>query len=102
MSTVFQFGDILMGGLRGKLLVALVIYFGGFATAIYYQAPALEGSEIARRQTSEGITSNEASMATKAEVIAKRVREDLVEFYSIAEEKASQVGILIKARLDEK
>jgi hypothetical protein len=91
-----------MGGLRGKLLVALVIYFGGFATAIYYQAPALEGTEIARLQTSDGKTSSEDSMATKAEVIARRVHEDLQGLYSIAEEKASQVGILIKARLNEK
>ncbi len=90
-----------MGGLRGKLLVALVVYFGGFATAIYYQAPALEGSEISRLQTPEGKASSDESMATKAEVIAKKVHKDLLECYSFAEDKVSKVGALIKARLDE-
>ncbi len=90
-----------MGGLRSKLLVALVIYFGGFATAIYYQAPALEGTEIARRQTSDGRLSSEDSATTRAEVIAKKVHKELLEYYSIAEEKASKVGALIKARLNE-
>jgi hypothetical protein len=38
---------------------------------------------------------------TKGEVLAKKVHKDLLEFYSFAEEKASKVGALIKARLDE-
>jgi hypothetical protein len=91
-----------MGGLRGKLLVALIIYFAGFGSAIYYQAPALEGPEIAGRQMPEGRPSSENEVVSKGEVLAKRVHKDLLEFYSFAEEKASKVGILIKARLDER
>ncbi|MBW8016651.1 MAG: hypothetical protein FVQ82_10720 [Planctomycetes bacterium] len=90
-----------MGGLRGKLLVALIIYFAGFGSAIYYQAPALEGPEITRHQMSEGKTSGKKDVITRGEVAAKKVHEDLLKFYSFAEEKASKVGALIKARLDE-
>jgi hypothetical protein len=91
-----------MGGLRGKLLVAMIIFFAGFASAIYYQAPSLEGEEITRRQTSERKSFSKDEMITKGEVVAKKVHKDLLQFYSFAEEKASQVGALIKAKLDEK
>ena len=90
-----------MGGLRGKLLVTLIVYFGGFATAIYYQAPALEGSEIVRHQMSSMLDSGESEVATRGEVIAEKVHENLLEYYSIAEEKASKVGTFIRARLNE-
>ena len=90
-----------MGGLRSKLLVALIIYFAGFGSAIYYQAPALDGPEIARHDVSEE-PSSKNDVVTKGEVFAKKAHEDLLEFYSFAEEKASKVGALIKARLDEK
>lgn len=89
-----------MGGLRGKLLVTLIVYFAGFASAIYYQAPALDDTEIIRRQASVDKPSSEETVSTKAEVIARKVHADLLEYYSIAEEKASKVGALIKARLD--
>ena len=89
-----------MGGLRGKLLVGLIVYFAGFGTAIYYQAPALDEPEIIRRQASERHTSQDG-VTSKAEVLAKKVHKDLLEYYSFAEEKASKVGALIKARLDE-
>ena len=89
-----------MGGLRSKLLVALIIYFAGFGSAIYYQAPALDGPEIDRHQMS-GKPSSGNDVVTKGEVLAKKAHEDLLEFYSFAEEKASKVGALIKARLAE-
>jgi len=91
-----------MGGLRSKLLVALIIYFAGFGSAIYYQAPALDGPEIDRHKVPEGRPSSEKDVVTKGEVLAKKAHKDLLEFYSIAEEKASKVGALIKARLDER
>ncbi|MCF7956575.1 MAG: hypothetical protein K9M75_12295 [Phycisphaerae bacterium] len=90
-----------MGGLRSKLLIALIIYFAGFGSAIYYQAPALDGSEIARHDVSEEPSSKNEGV-TKGEVLAKKAHKDLLEFYSFAEEKASKVGALIKARIDEK
>lgn len=89
-----------MGGIRGKLLVTLIVYFAGFASAIYYQAPALDETEIVRRQASVNEPSSVESATTKAEVLARKVHNDLLEYYSIAEEKASKVGALIKARLD--
>lgn len=91
-----------MGGLRGKFLVAMIVYFAGFASAIYYQAPALDNTEIVRRQASVDKPYSKDSASTKAEVLARKVHKDLLKYYSIAEEKASQVGALIKARLDEK
>lgn len=90
-----------MGGLRGKLLLALIVYFAGFGSAIYYQAPALEDTNIAGRQMPAGSPSSEDKVETKGDVIVKKVHKDLLEFYSFAEEKASKVGALIKARLDE-
>jgi hypothetical protein len=97
---MFQFGDKHMGGLRGKLLVALIVYFGGFATAIYYQAPALDDSEITARQMPAGGLSSENEESTRAEILAKKVHENFLEYYSIAEDKASKVGALLKAKLN--
>lgn len=91
-----------MGGLRSKLLVALIIYFAGFGSAIYYQAPALDGPEIDQHKLSQGRPSSENNGVTKGEILAKKAHKDLLEFYSFAEEKASKVGTLIKARLDER
>jgi len=95
-----MFGDVLMVGLRGKFLFALIIYFAGFATAIYYQAPNLEKSDIMQIQSKDKHES-ENRETSKAEVLAKKVHKDLRKYYSFAEEKASKVGSLIKARLDE-
>ena len=90
-----------MGGLRGKLLGLMIVYAAGFASAIYYQAPALESSEIAERQLPAGRPSEEEKELTKGDILVKKVRADLKEFCSFAEEKASKVGALIKQRLDE-
>ena len=87
-----------MGGLRGKLLLTLIIYFAGFATAIYYQAPAMDGLESAMKDFPGTGADKDSS---RAEVTAENIRENFSKYLSIAEEKASQVGALIKARLDE-
>ena len=90
-----------MGRLRSKLLITLIIYFAGFASAIYYQAPAVDADNIERHEVSQAIPSGKDNNAvTKGEVLAKKARDDLLEFYSFAEEKASKVGALIKQRID--
>ena len=96
---IVPLGSSLMGGLRGKLLITLVVYFAGFATAIYLEAPALDGPEMARAQSSNSRAENKET--TRAEVFADKVHENLLDYISIAEEQASKVGALVKARLEE-
>lgn len=88
-----------MGGLRGKLLIALVVYFAGFATAIYLEAPALDGPDMVRAQSANRRDKNKET--TRAEELAEKVHASLFDYFSIAEEKASQVGALVKARLED-
>lgn len=87
-----------MGGLQGKLLVALVIYFAGFATSIYLQAPALDSTGVLEAQNNE---IEEDQQSNRAEVITEKLKTNFREYLSIAEEKASKVGNLMRARRDE-
>ena len=87
-----------MGGLRSKFLVALIIYFAGFATSIYLQAPALDNTGVVQTQNSNF---EEIQQESRAEDITKRFKSKLFEYLSIAEEKASKAGESFQARLDE-
>jgi hypothetical protein len=83
---------------RGKLLMALIFYFAGFATAIYALAPAgSEGDQV------RGFTQRaQASMnQIDTERLAQNAKAGLQKFVCFAEEKAIQAGELIKAKLTE-
>ena len=89
-----------MRGWRSRVLVALIIYFGGFATAIYYLAPASDranGSKI----TKSGFDWEGKTAEVKSSEFGKVAGAGMKKFVGFAEEKAVQLGEIIKAKLAE-
>ena len=79
---------------RGKLITALVIYFAGFATAIYFLAPVTEATaenKIAARSYEE---SN-----SETQQFAIAFNGKMKKALSFAEEKAVDLGKVIKTEL---
>ena len=91
-----------MLGWRSKLLMSLIIYFAGFATAIYMLAPATDRPGATRNGNSSIISwagSKQAQERSQqfAEVAGDRLRK----FVSFAEEKAVQAGNILKEKITE-
>ena len=89
-----------MRGWRSRILLALIIYFGGFATAIYYLAPASDqagGSKIAK----SGFDWGEKTAEVKSSEFGKVAGAGMKKFIGFAEEKAVELGEIIKAKLAE-
>ena len=78
---------------RGKLITALVIYFAGFATAIYFLAPVTEAGGKAEQVT----RSRESNSETQQFAIAFNGK--MKQALSFAEEKAVEIGQTIKTEL---
>ena len=87
-----------MFGFRGKMLFTLVVYFAGFATAIYVIAPVdAEAMEV----KGEALGTDIPVMRVDSEEFAEKASEALHKFVSFAEGKASEVKRLVKAKLAE-
>ncbi len=85
-----------MFGFRGKVLFTLVVYFAGFATAIYVLAPVdAEAMEVKE----ESLGANYSEMRLDSEEFAEKASVGLHKFVSFAEGKASEVKRLVKAKL---
>jgi len=89
-----------MGRWRSRVLYTLIIYFAGFATAIYALAPACDtkgtwGASKAefREQSDAGFKSEEFALAFNS-----RMRKCI----GFAEEKAAKAGEFIKTKLAER
>ena len=93
-----------MRGWRKKILFALIMYFAGFATAIYALAPA--GDRIERTGSdsyqNRDIYQGDDSAESKSEAFAKATSVRLRKFVGFAGEKAVEAGELIKAKLAER
>ena len=78
---------------RGKLIVALIIFFAGFATAIYFLAPVTETTG----ETAKVTRPRESNSETQQFAIAfnGKMRETL----SFAGEKTVELGKVIKTEL---
>lgn len=85
-----------MRGWRSKMLVVLVMYFAGFATAIYTITPASAGASETSSVSDEG-----GDPSIKADEIVVKVKTGLTKFISIAEEKLSQAGTVIQKKMAE-
>lgn len=86
-----------MFGFRGKMLFTLIVYFAGFATAIYFIAPVdAEAMEVKAETLGE-----DSVIIAESEDFAKKASVALHEFVSFAEGKASEVKRLVKAKLAE-
>lgn len=81
---------------RGKLIMALIIYFAGFATAIYFLAPVTETDGKAGQVTK----SSERNSETHQFAIAFNGK--MKQALSFAEEKAVEIGQAIKTELAER
>ena len=85
---------------RSKVLLALIIYFAGFATAIYYLAPDdAKANAGARKAGGFGFGSQVSE--SKSGDFGKIAGASMRKFVTFAEEKAVQLGETIKKELAE-
>ncbi len=94
-----------MGGWRSRILRTLIIYFAGFATAIYVLVPVTEKTEeaierVSIRQSHNGFKS--AGFGFKSEEFAETVAAKMHRFAGFAEEKAVELSKLVRAKLAER
>ncbi len=87
---------------RSKLLLALIIYFAGFATAVYYLAPAdANASADGIKAGGFGFGSQTSVKEAKSEEFGKIAGASMRKFVTFAEEKAVQLGEIVKRELAE-
>jgi len=86
-----------MGRLRNTLLLAMITFFAGFATAIYTLAPSYDkagGSKITKLHSKE--------VSTKSTEFALKFNSGMRKCLSFAEEKAVEIGQTVKVKLSER
>jgi hypothetical protein len=86
-----------MGRWRNRFLLALITYFAGFATAIYTLAPSYDKAGDSKKSE---LQSKEVS--SKSAEFALKFNSGMRKCLSFAEEKAAEVGQMVKARLSER
>jgi hypothetical protein len=82
-------------GWRAKLIFLLMVYFAGFASAIYCLAPAPEAGASKRSQLAE------ARAALKSEQWARSVNTAIHKGADLGKEAAVEVAQVIQKRLQE-
>lgn len=85
-----------MRGWRIKLIFLLMVYFAGFATAIYCIAPVPEN------QTSETCERSFAFSAVKSDEFAKSFNSGMHKCIDFGKDAALRVGKILKEKLDER
>ena len=85
-----------MRGWRIKLVFLLIVYFAGFATAIYCLAPAPENQAT---QTSE---KSFAFSAIKSDEFAKSFNAGMHKCIDFSKDAALRVGKILKQKIDER
>ena len=83
-----------MGGWRTKFIFTLVVYFAGFATAIYCLAPTPEGNTY---QHSE---KNFAYSTLKSDEFAHSFNTGMHKCLDFAKDAACRAGVFIKQQYD--
>jgi hypothetical protein len=85
-----------MRGFRSKFIILLIVYFAGFATAIYTLAPVPEGGN-------SGLQSERsfACSALKSDEFAQRFNVQLHRCVNFIKEKSDQAGEYIKEKIAE-
>jgi len=84
-----------MGGWRSKLVLLLVVYFAGFATAIYCLAP----TPIDQGQLSAG--NNLVHSAFKSDEFAKSFNTGMHKAIDFAKQAVLKAGVYIKEKYDQ-
>ena len=85
-----------MRGWRGKIIFLLVVYFAGFATAIYCLAPVPENQAI--QSGEKGF----AYSAFKSDEFAKSFNAGLHKCVDFGKDAACRAGRFMKQKLDER
>ncbi len=85
-----------MRGWRNKLILLLVVYFAGFATAIYCLAPVPENQS--REPCQKGIVYS----AFKSDEFAQSFNRGMHKAIDFSKDAAWQTGTFLKQKLDEK
>ncbi len=83
---------------RSKLLLMLIIYFAGFATAVYYLAPA-DAKPNAGVTRSGGFGFGSQTSESKSAEFGKVAGASMRKFVTFAEEKAIELGEIIRREL---
>jgi len=90
-----------MRRLRGKILFMLIVYFSGFATAIYTLSPGSE-EKIGGFTTNSTSRIESLSSGFESEKFTEKMRSGVSKCLSFAGEKSVQIRELIKAELSER
>ena len=85
-----------MSGFRSKFIVLLIVYFAGFATAIYTLAPVPEGTN-----TSANGERTFAFSSLKSDQFAQRFNVELHRCVDFVREKGIEAGEYIKEKIAE-
>ena len=83
-----------MKGWKSKLVMSLIVYFAGFATAIYCLAPAPENQ-------SETAESGFSYSALKSDAFAKSFNISMHKCLDFIKDTSCQAGDYIKQKIDE-
>ena len=87
-----------MRGLRGRCLFALIMFFAGFATAIYMLAPAPDGPGSYQA----GTEYRDVEVGSKNEQFAMKFNVGMRKCLSFAEDKAVELSEVVKTKLAER
>lgn len=90
-----------MFGWRSKFLLALIIYFAGFATAIYTLAPAIDKDGQLTLSIGQ-FEIDKDQITARTQQLAQATKTGFEKFKSFAEEHAATAGQAIKARMAER
>jgi len=85
-----------MGGWRSKIVFLLVVYFAGFATAIYCLAPTPESSTHRAGQKSAFLDT------LKSDDFARSFNSGMHKCFNFAKDAAGRAGKFVKQKLDER
>ncbi len=98
-----------MRGWRAKLVFLLVVYFGGYATAIYTLAPAPENKADAYAGSSffRGIKANTEEKssvfsAVKSDEFKKSLNSGIHKCFEFSKDAAWRTARFIKQKIDER
>jgi len=90
-----------MGGWRSKFIFLLVVYFAGFATAIYWLAPVEEG-QASRLRGKSFASSSLRSGELKQSLKAGFNSDEFKKYMGLAKKRASDVSRYVKRKLEDK
>ena len=87
---------------HSKILLALIIFFLGFATAIYALVPGSDNAERVRSTTGETETYSQSDEGFTSERFARTFSSEMRKCISFAEEKSAAACEFVKTKMTER